>query len=81
LDFAMPIAWAVCLEVGGNSGGTVSAFMNTGSCATAFISPVAAAWVYTRFHSFDVMLMSAGLVYFLASLLWLRIDATKPVTQ
>jgi MFS transporter, ACS family, glucarate transporter len=81
LDLAMPIAWAVCLEVGGDFGGTVSAFMNTGSCATAFISPVAAAWIYTRFHSFDMMLMSAGVVYFLAGLLWLEIDATKAVTS
>lgn len=79
LDLATPVAWAVCLEVGGNCGGTVSAFMNTGSCATAFVSPVAAAWVYTRFHSFDMMLMSAGAVYFLAGLLWLKIDATKAV--
>ena len=81
MDLTMPIAWAVSLEIGGNYAGTVSAFMNTGSCATAFISPVAAAWIYTEFHSFDMMLMSAGLVYFLAGLLWLKIDATKTVTS
>ena len=79
LDLAMPVAWAVCLEVGGDFGGTVSAFMNTGSCATAFLSPVVAAWVYTRFQSFDIMLISAGIVYFLAGLLWLKIDASKPI--
>jgi len=27
------------------------------------------------------MLMSAGIVYFLAGLLWLKIDATKAVTS
>ena len=81
LDLAMPVAWAVCLEVGGNFGGTVSAFMNTGSCATAFISPLAAAWIYTKLHSFDMMLMSAGVVYFLAGLLWMNIDATRAVTR
>jgi len=80
LDLAMPVAWAVCLEVGGNFGGTVSAFMNTGSCATAFISPLAAAWIYTKLHSFNMMLMSAGVVYFLAGLLWMNIDATRAVT-
>jgi nitrate/nitrite transporter NarK len=81
LDLAMPVAWAVCLEVGGNFGGTVSAFMNTGACVAAFISPLAAAWIYTRFRSFDLMLMSAGVVYFLAGLLWLKIDATRVVTS
>jgi hypothetical protein len=69
----------VCLEVGGNFGGTVSACMNTGSCATAFISPLAAAWVYSKFHSFDMMLVSAGFVYFLAGFLWLKIDASKTI--
>ena len=79
LDLAMPIAWAVCSEVGGEFGGTTAAFMNTGSCATAFLSPVAAAWVYTKFNSFDMMLISAGVVYFFAGLLWLKIDASKPI--
>lgn len=79
LDLATPVAWTVCLEVGGDFAGTVSAFMNTGGCFTAFLSPVMAAWIYTRFHSFDLMLMSAGVVYLLAGILWLKIDATKPV--
>jgi MFS family permease len=79
LDLTMPIAWAVSQEVGGEFGGTVSAFMNTGSCATAFLSPVVAAWVYTKFQSFDMMLISAGVVYFLAGLLWMKIDASKPI--
>jgi MFS family permease len=79
LDLAMPVAWAVSQEVGGEFGGTVSAFMNTGSCATAMLSPIVAAWVYTKFQSFDMMLISAGVVYFLAGLLWLKIDASKPI--
>ena len=81
LDLATPVAWAVSLEVGGDFGGTVSAFMNAGSCGTAFISPVVAAWVFTRFQSFDFMLMSAGAVYFLAGLLWFKIDASKSVVS
>jgi len=79
LDLATPVAWAVSMEVGGEFGGTVSAFMNTGSSATAFLSPVAAAWIFTRFESFDLMLLSAGAVYFLAGLLWFKIDASKSV--
>ena len=71
LDIATPVAWATCLEIGGSSGGTISAFMNVSSCISAFISPIAAAWVYTRFGSFDAMLISAGAVYAAAGLLWL----------
>lgn len=77
LDIATPVAWATCLEIGGSFGGTVSAFMNVSSCVSAFISPIAAAWVYTRFGSFDAMLISAGAVYAVAGLLWLKIDPTQ----
>jgi MFS family permease len=75
LDLATPVAWAACLEVGGRFGGTATAFMNTGSSISAFISPLAAVWLLTKYGSFNAMLLSAGLVYFLASFLWLRIDA------
>jgi ACS family glucarate transporter-like MFS transporter len=77
LDIATPVAWAACLEIGGSSGGTISAFMNVSSCISAFISPIAAAWVYTRFGSFDAMLISAGAVYAAAGLLWLKIDPSE----
>jgi sugar phosphate permease len=77
LDIATPVAWATCLEVGGSFGGTISAFMNVSSSISAFVSPIAAAWVYTRFGSFDAMLISAGAVYAVAGLLWLKIDPTR----
>jgi hypothetical protein len=81
MDLAVPVAWAACLEVGGSFGGTTTAFMNTSSSISAFISPLAAAWVFTRFGSFDAMLMSAGVVYLIASLLWLKVDATQSLTS
>jgi ACS family glucarate transporter-like MFS transporter len=78
LDLAVPVAWAACLEVGGIFGGTATGFMNAGSSISAFISPLAAAWLYTKFGSFDAMFMSAAGVYLISGLLWLKIDATKP---
>jgi sugar phosphate permease len=79
LDLAVPVAWAACLEVGGSFGGTATGFMNAGSSISAFISPLAAAALYSRFGSFDAMFMSAAAVYLISGLLWLRIDATQPV--
>jgi predicted MFS family arabinose efflux permease len=81
MDLSVPVAWAACLEVGGSFGGTTTAFMNTGSTISAFISPLAAAWMFTRFGSFAAMLMSAGAVYLIASLLWLKVDATQSLTS
>jgi ACS family glucarate transporter-like MFS transporter len=77
MDLAVPVAWAGCLEAGGNFGGTATAFMNTGATISAFISPLAAAWMFTRFGSFRAMLMSAGAVYLIASLLWLKVDPRR----
>jgi ACS family glucarate transporter-like MFS transporter len=79
LDLAVPVAWAACLEVGGSFGGTATGFMNSGSSISAFISPLAAAWLYTRFGSFDAMFMSAAAVYLISGLLWLKIDAAEPL--
>lgn len=79
LDITTPVAWATCLEIGGSFGATTGAFMNVSSSISAFISPLAAAWVYTRFKSFDAMLISAGAVYVIAALLWLKIDPTRPL--
>jgi len=77
MDLAVPVAWAGCLEVGGSYGGTTTAFMNTGSTISAFISPLAAAWMFSRFGSFQAMLMSAGAVYLIASILWLKVDPRR----
>jgi MFS transporter, ACS family, glucarate transporter len=79
MDLAVPVAWAGCLEVGGRFAGTATAFMNTGSTISAFISPLAAAWMFTRFGSFQAMLLSAGAVYLIASVLWLKVDPTRPL--
>jgi ACS family glucarate transporter-like MFS transporter len=81
MDLAVPVAWAACLEVGKNFGGTTTAFMNTASSISAFISPLAAAWMFGRFGSFAAMLISAGAVYLIASLLWLKVDATQSLTS
>jgi nitrate/nitrite transporter NarK len=81
LDLAVPVAWAACLEVGGRFGGTATGFMNAGSSISAFISPLAAAWLYTKFGTFDAMFMSAAAVYLFSGLLWLLIDATQIVAS
>jgi nitrate/nitrite transporter NarK len=79
LDLAVPVAWAACLETGGRFGGTATGFMNTASSISAFISPLAAAWLFARYGSFDAMLMSAGVVYLVSSLFWFKINPAEPV--
>jgi ACS family glucarate transporter-like MFS transporter len=80
MDLAVPVAWAACLEVGGRYGGTATGFMNTASSISAFISPLAAGWLFDRYGSFSAMFASAAGVYLVASFLWLRIDAAEPLS-
>jgi ACS family glucarate transporter-like MFS transporter len=81
MDMAVPVAWAACAEVGGRFGGTATGFMNSSSSLSAMISPLAAAWFFDRYGSFDAMLASASAVYFLAGLLWFWIDPTRAVAD
>ncbi|MEZ5365599.1 MAG: MFS transporter [Bryobacterales bacterium] len=42
-DLTLPVAWAVCVDVGRRYGGTATGFMNTASSLSAALSPVIAA--------------------------------------
>ena len=44
-DFMLPVAWAVCLDVGGRRVGIVSGAMNTAGSAAAFASAVAFGYI------------------------------------
>ncbi len=79
-DLALPVAWATVTDVGGRFGGTTSAFMNMASSLSAMVSSISAAWLATRFGSFDAMLAVASGVYLIGAILWLRIDPTQRVS-
>lgn len=78
-DLTLPVAWAVCVDVGHRYGGTATGFMNTASSASAVISPISAAWLAARFGSFESMFWAATLVYGIGALLWLLIDPERRV--
>lgn len=78
-DLTLPVAWAVCVDVGHRYGGTATGFMNTASSASAMISPVTAAWLAVRFGSFASMFWAATIVYLVGALLWFVIDPERRV--
>jgi MFS transporter, ACS family, glucarate transporter len=79
LDLATPVAWTSCVEIGGTSAGIAAGFMNSSSSISAFVSPIVAAWIFTKFHSFNAMLLSAGAVNLAAAFLWFKIDPGRPL--
>ncbi len=78
-DLTLPVAWAVCVDVGHRYGGTATGFMNTASSASAVISPISAAWLASRFGSFESMFWAATVVYGIGALLWFLIDPERRV--
>lgn len=78
-DLTLPVAWAVCVDVGHRYGGTATGFMNTASSASAVISPISAAWLAAKFGSFESMFWASTVVYGVGALLWFAIDPARRV--
>lgn len=79
-DFMLPVAWAVCLDVGGRHAGSVSGAMNMAGQAASFLSSVAFGYIvlYSG-NNWDAPLVPMTVTAFLAALCWLRIDASRPL--
>lgn len=78
-DLTLPVAWAVCVDVGHRYGGTSTGFMNTASSLSAMLSPITAAWLTARFGSFESMFSVAAIVYLVGALLWFFIHPERRV--
>ena len=81
-DFMLPVAWAVCLDVGGRHAGSVSGAMNMAGQAASFLSSVAFGYIvlYSG-NNWDAPLVPMTVTAFLAALCWLRIDASRPLVS
>lgn len=79
-DFMLPVAWAVCLDVGGRHAGSVSGAMNMAGQMASFLSSVAFGYIVTLSGgNWDAPLVPMTATAFLAALCWLRIDASRPL--
>ena len=76
-DFMLPVAWAVCLDVGRKYAGTVSGAMNTAGQAGSFLVAWAFGRVVMAYGSYDAPLYPMAILMALSTLLWLKIDPTK----
>jgi ACS family glucarate transporter-like MFS transporter len=75
-DFMLPVAWAVCLDVGKKYAGTVTGAMNTAGQIGSFLTSVAFGYLVTYFGSYDAPLVPMGILTGVSALLWFKIDPT-----
>ena len=77
-DFMLPVAWAVCLDVGKKYAGTVTGAMNTAGQAGSFTVAAAFGFVVTAFgNNYNAPLYPMAALSAISALLWLKIDPTK----
>jgi MFS family permease len=85
-DLTMGSSWAICLDIGKKYSGIVSGCMNTIGNLGGALAGVTTGWILDQFpddrtHGWAVNFTIFGAVYAVATVLWLRIDSTKPVAQ
>jgi MFS transporter, ACS family, glucarate transporter len=71
---AVAPAWAACLDIGARHAGVVSGAMNTFGNLGGTLSPLVMGLCLTRWHSWDLPLLSLSFFYLLAGGCWLLID-------
>ncbi|MGH7997593.1 MAG: MFS transporter [Opitutaceae bacterium] len=79
MDFMLPSAWSLCMDVGGPFAGTVSGAMNTAGSAGGFVCAVSFGYLVRYFGNYDrPLLVVAALVAAAAVIFW-QIDPTQAI--
>jgi len=76
-DFALPIAWAVCLDVGNQHAGVVTGAMNMAAQVGSFLTTVLFGYIVVAFGSYNAPLVPIAVMSLVGTLAWLKIDATR----
>lgn len=78
-DLALPVAFAVCVDIGKRNAGTVTGSMNFAGQLGGFFITIIFGIIVERTHNFNYPLLLIAGCLLLGALLWLKIDPTKTV--
>lgn len=76
-DFMLPVAWAVCLDVGRRYAGAMTGAMNMSGQIGSFLSSVVFGYLVKYFGTYDAVLYPMAAMLILSAGLWMKIDATQ----
>ena len=79
-DVMLPVAWAVCVDVGGKAAGTISGAMNTAGQIGGVIMSIGYG-VLVDTYGWNLPLALIACSCFVSMLFWLKIDPEKPLTH
>ena len=76
-DFMLPVAWAVCLDVGRKYAGAVTGAMNTAGQIGSFLTSVTFGYLVTAYGgNYNAPLVPMAVMTAISAVLWLKIDPT-----
>lgn len=78
-DLALPVTFAVCIDIGQRNAGTVAGSMNFAGQLGGFFITILFGIIVEQTQNFTLPLFLIAGCLLVSALLWLRIDPTKPI--
>jgi ACS family glucarate transporter-like MFS transporter len=77
--FTLGAAWGVCIDIGGNHSGVVSAAMNTAGQVGGFLCPIVVTGIVERYHLWSAPIYLMAGLFLLGTIAWLTLDPRERV--
>jgi MFS family permease len=78
--FTLGLSWSLCLDIGGNHAGVVSAAMNTSGALSSVISPLMVTWLLKHFeNNWNLPLLVMGGLFLMGAVCWGFINPHKRI--
>lgn len=77
MDLMLPAAWAMCLTLGGNCGGTATAVMNTAGNLGGLLCTVVFGYVIHATGNYNLPLFGIAAVVLISAALFSQVDCTR----
>ena len=77
MDLMLPVAWAICVDTGGEYAGTISGAMNAAGQVGSLISSVAFGYWVEWYGSYDRALMPLAAMLVASGIIFAGIDPSR----
>jgi len=81
MDLMLPAAWAMCLSLGGNFGGTATAVMNTAGNLGGLLCTVVFGYVIRASGNYNLPLFGIAGVVLVSATLFFQVDCTRGLRE
>jgi MFS transporter, ACS family, glucarate transporter len=80
-DMAVPVSWALCIDIGRANTGAVGGTMNTAGNLGAFVTSLAFPYLLVLTGSTTPFFLVGAALNLAALVAWMAIDPTRPITE